>query len=176
MVAPAVVPTAPAMVPVEIPAAPILMAPFLAPPVASVGVRAKLLKPDLMKDATAFLDLLEQIHFYLRMPEFFTGHADGSLTTNAGNLEPVVHGRDSCASPSRMGVSDFSSKTRVVFFTYTALKCWTLSCSIVVLTQSPTHLLFFSLYSTASSAILSPSLSIVSTLMALLLNRPIARW
>jgi hypothetical protein len=87
VVAPAVVPTAPAMVPAVIPAAPDPMAPFVAPPVASVGVRAKLLKLNPMKDAKAFLDLLEQIHFYLWMPEFSTGHANGSLTTNAGNLD-----------------------------------------------------------------------------------------
>jgi hypothetical protein len=40
-----------------------------------------------MKDTKAFLDSLEQIHFYLQMPEFSTGHANGSLTTNAGNLD-----------------------------------------------------------------------------------------
>jgi hypothetical protein len=63
------------------------MAPFVAPPVASVGVRTKQLKLDPMKDVKAFLDLLEQIHFYLRMPEFSTGHANCSLTIDAENLE-----------------------------------------------------------------------------------------
>jgi hypothetical protein len=86
-VAPVVVPTTPAMVPAAVPAAPILITPYVAPPVASVGVRAKLLKLDLVKDAKAFLNLLEQIHFYLRMPELSTGHADGSLTTDTGNLD-----------------------------------------------------------------------------------------
>ncbi len=86
-VAPAVVPTAPAMVPAVIPASPVPMAPFLAPPVASVGVRAKQLKLNPMKDVKAFLDLLEQKHFYLRMPEFSTGHANCSLIIDAKNLE-----------------------------------------------------------------------------------------
>ena len=55
---------------------------------APVGpVWADLLKLDPIKDAKGFLDLLETIQFYLRMPEFSTGHADGSLTTDAVNLE-----------------------------------------------------------------------------------------
>ncbi len=73
-----VIPTAPAMVPAAAPAAPIPITPYVAPPVASIGVRAKLLKLDSMKDAKAYLDSLEQIHFYLRMPEFSTGHVNGS--------------------------------------------------------------------------------------------------
>ncbi len=56
-----------------------------------------------------------------------------------------MHGRDSCTSPSRKGVSAFSLKTRVVYFMDAALKCLTLSFSIVTLTQSPTHSLLFSL-------------------------------
>ena len=40
-----------------------------------------------MKDAKAFLDSFEQIQFYLRMPDFSTGHADGALVTDAGNRE-----------------------------------------------------------------------------------------
>jgi hypothetical protein len=86
-VAPAVVPTTPFMVPAAVPAAPVLITPYVASPVASVGMRAKLLKLDSMKDAKAFLDSLEQIHFYLRMPEFSTGHANCFLTTDAGNLD-----------------------------------------------------------------------------------------
>ena len=50
-------------------------------------VRAKLLKFNPFTDAKGFLDLLEQIQFYLRMHEFSTGHLDGSLTTDASNLE-----------------------------------------------------------------------------------------
>jgi hypothetical protein len=92
-VAIAVVPIAPAMVPAAVPAAPIPITPYVAPKVASIGVRAKLLKLDPMKDAKAFLDLLEQIHFYLRMPEFSIGHTDGSLTTDAGNLD-ASHARE----------------------------------------------------------------------------------
>ncbi len=82
-----VVPTAPAIDPAVLPAAPVAMAPFMAPPVASTGVWAELLKLDLMNDAKAFLDSLKQIYFYLRMPEFSTGHASGSLTTNIENLD-----------------------------------------------------------------------------------------
>ncbi len=50
-------------------------------------VCAKLLKLNPIKDAKAFLDSLEQIQFYPRMPEFLTDHADESLTTDLGNLE-----------------------------------------------------------------------------------------
>ena len=50
-------------------------------------VRSELLKLDPFKDAKGFLDSLEQIQFYLRMPEFSTGHVDNSLTTDASNLE-----------------------------------------------------------------------------------------
>ena len=42
-----------------------------------------------MKDAKAFLDSFEQIQFYLRMPDFSTGHADGALITDAGNREAI---------------------------------------------------------------------------------------
>jgi hypothetical protein len=40
-----------------------------------------------MKDAKAFLDSFEQIQFYLRMPDFSTGHADGALVMDVGNRE-----------------------------------------------------------------------------------------
>jgi hypothetical protein len=86
-VTPAVVHTSHAMVPAKVSAASIPIPPYVTSPVASVGMRTKLLKLDPMKDAKAFLDLLDQIHFYLQMPEFSTGHTDGSLTTNTGNLE-----------------------------------------------------------------------------------------
>jgi len=60
----------------------------LVPPPAPIGpVRAELLKLDSIKDAKGFLDSLETIQFYLRMPEFSTGHADDSLTTDALNVE-----------------------------------------------------------------------------------------
>ena len=60
----------------------------LVPPPAPVGpVWAELLKLDSVKDAKGFLDSLETIQFYLRMPEFLTGHADDSLTTDALNVE-----------------------------------------------------------------------------------------
>jgi hypothetical protein len=175
-VAPAVVPTAPTMVPAVIPAAPVPMAPFVAPPVASVGVRAELLKLDPMKDAKAFLDLLEQIHFYLRMPEFSTGHTDGSLTTNAGNLEASCAWEGQLHLAIKEGSLRFLFENRVVYFTDAALKCWTLLYRIAVLTQSLMHLLLFSLYSTMSSPTPSPSWSIVPALTALLLSWPVARW
>ena len=60
----------------------------LVPPPAPIGpVRAELLKLDPIKDAKGFLDSLETIQFYLRMPEFSTGHADNSLTTDVLNVE-----------------------------------------------------------------------------------------
>ena len=40
-----------------------------------------------MKDPKAFLDSFETIQNYLRMPEFATGLADGSLLTTASNAE-----------------------------------------------------------------------------------------
>jgi hypothetical protein len=87
VVAPAVFPTAPVMFSAVIPADPVPTALFVAPLVASVWVRAELLKLNPMKGAKAFLDSLEQIHFYLQMPEFSTGIADVSLTTDGGNLD-----------------------------------------------------------------------------------------
>jgi hypothetical protein len=138
-VAPAVVPTAPAMVPAVIPASPVPMAPFVAPPVASVGVRAKRLKLNPMKDEKAFLDLLEQIHFYLQMPEFSTGHANCSLTIDAENLEA---GR---AWEGQLRLAIKEGSLCFLFEKKGALKFLTLSCSIVTLTQSPTHSLVFSL-------------------------------
>jgi hypothetical protein len=108
-VAPAVVPTAPAMVPAAVPAAPVPKIPYVAPLVASVGVRTKLLKLDLMKDAKAFLDLLKQIHFYLLMPEFSTGHTNGSLTTDAGNLDA------SCAWEGQMRLPVKEGSLRFLF-------------------------------------------------------------
>jgi hypothetical protein len=40
-----------------------------------------------MKDPKAFLDSLEQIQYYLRMPNFCTGCMDDSLVTDASNQE-----------------------------------------------------------------------------------------
>jgi hypothetical protein len=108
-VAPAVVPTAPSMVPAAVHAAPVPITPYVAFPVASIGVRAKLLKLDLMKDAKAFLDLLDQTLFYLRMPEFSTGHADGSLTTNARNLDA------SCAWEGQLHLAVKEGSLRFLF-------------------------------------------------------------
>ncbi len=108
-VTPAVVYVSPAMVPAAVSAAPIPIPPYMAPPVASVGVRAELLKLDLMKDAKAFLDLLEQIHFYLRIPEFSTGHANGPLTTNHGNLEA------SCAWEGQLRLAIKEGSPRFLF-------------------------------------------------------------
>ncbi len=73
----AVLTASPAVVPVASPV----------PHVAPLRIRAELLKLDLIKDVMAFLNLLEQIQFYLRMPEFSTGHTNESLTTNLGNQE-----------------------------------------------------------------------------------------
>jgi hypothetical protein len=72
---PAVVPPTPAVLP-STPAAP-----------SSNTARVELLKLDPIKDAKQFLDSFETIQFYLQMPEFFTGHANGSLTTDTANLD-----------------------------------------------------------------------------------------
>lgn len=40
-----------------------------------------------MKDPKAFLDSLEQIQYYLQMPDFCTGRTDDSLVTDASNQE-----------------------------------------------------------------------------------------
>ncbi len=53
----------------------------------SIAARVDLLKLDDIKDPKAFLDSFETIQFYLWMPEFTTGHADGSLLTDAANAE-----------------------------------------------------------------------------------------
>jgi hypothetical protein len=60
---------------------------FLAAALPSVTIQAELLKLDPIKDARSFLDSLEQIHFYLCMPNFSTGHADESLITDVNNQE-----------------------------------------------------------------------------------------
>jgi hypothetical protein len=91
---PAALPAAPpAVIPVAPPAA-VLVAPPAVVPVASpvphiapLGICAELLKLHPIKDMIAFLDSLEQIQFYLHMPEFSTGHANESLTTNLSNQE-----------------------------------------------------------------------------------------
>ncbi len=89
---PAVVPAEPPAValtvaPVAVPVAVPRVAPPPAYPVVAPSPCAKLLKLDPMKDAKAFLDTLEQIQFYLPMPDFSMGHADDSLTTDATNQE-----------------------------------------------------------------------------------------
>jgi hypothetical protein len=83
---PAVIPVAP---PAAVPAAPPAVVPIASPVplVAPLGICAKLLKLHSIRDVIAFLNSLEQIQFYLRMPEFSTGHAKESLTTNLGNRE-----------------------------------------------------------------------------------------
>jgi hypothetical protein len=53
----------------------------------SIAARVDLLKLDDIKNAKAFLDSFETIQFYLWIPEFATGHADGSLITDAANAE-----------------------------------------------------------------------------------------
>jgi hypothetical protein len=70
---PVVIPVAP---PAAVPAAPPAMVPVAShvPHVAPLGICAELLKLDPIKKAKAFLDSLEQIQFYLHMPEFSTGH------------------------------------------------------------------------------------------------------
>ncbi len=83
--APAVVSAAPVPIALVAPAPPIAL--FVPPLAISSGVRAELLKLNTMKDAKAFLDSLEQIHFYLQMPGFSTGHADDSLFTDGANQE-----------------------------------------------------------------------------------------
>jgi len=78
-VVPAVVPPpAPAVIPPPAPAA-------VLPLVPSRPIRAELLKLDPMKDLKAFLDSLEQIQYYLQMPDFCTGCTDDSLVTDASN-------------------------------------------------------------------------------------------
>ncbi len=81
----AVVPAAPVLIALVMPAPPI--APFVPPPAISSGVRTKLLKLNRMKDTKAFLDLLEQIYFCVRMAELSTDHADNSLFTDGANQE-----------------------------------------------------------------------------------------
>jgi hypothetical protein len=70
-----VVPPTPAVLP-STPAAP-----------SSTAAQVELLKLDPIKDDKEFLDSFKTIQFYLRMPEFSTGHADGSLTTDTANLD-----------------------------------------------------------------------------------------
>jgi hypothetical protein len=89
---PAVVPTVPPAVALTVtPVAAPVAIPGVAPPPAFPAMApppcTTLLKLDPMKDAKAFLDSLEQIQFYLRMPDFSMGHADKSLTTDATNQE-----------------------------------------------------------------------------------------
>ncbi len=50
-------------------------------------IHAELLKLDPMKDPKAFLDSLEQIQYFLRMPDFCTGRTDDSLVTGESNQE-----------------------------------------------------------------------------------------
>jgi hypothetical protein len=71
---PAVVPPLPAL-----PPAPLV--------VSSTAAWAELLKLDGMKDAKAFLDSFETIQYYLRMPEYSTGHPDGSLIMDTANAD-----------------------------------------------------------------------------------------
>jgi hypothetical protein len=83
----------PAVIPVTssaaVTAAPPAMVPVASPVphVAPLGICAELFKLNPIKVVKSFLNLLEQIQFYLRMPEFSTGHANESLTTNLGNQE-----------------------------------------------------------------------------------------
>jgi hypothetical protein len=86
-VIPTVVPAVPPLAPVVVPAAAPVITPAVAPAITSVAVQAELLKLDPLKHAKAFLDSLEQIHFYLRMPDFSTCHANDSLTMDANNQE-----------------------------------------------------------------------------------------
>jgi hypothetical protein len=83
---PAVIPLAP---PAAVPEAPPAMVPVASPVphIAPLGICAELLKLNPIKEAKAFLNSLEQIKLYLHMPEFSTGHADASLTTDLGNQE-----------------------------------------------------------------------------------------
>ncbi len=69
---PAVVPPPPALPPTPV-------------VVSSTAARAELLKLDSIKDAKRFLDSFETIQYYLCMPEFSTGHPDGSLNMDAAN-------------------------------------------------------------------------------------------
>jgi hypothetical protein len=79
-----VIPLAP---PVAVPAAPLAVAPVTSPVphVAPLRICAEFLKLDPIKDVKVFLNVLKQIQFYLLMPDFSTGHADESLTTDLGN-------------------------------------------------------------------------------------------
>jgi hypothetical protein len=86
-VAPAVVPAVPPLAPVVVPAAAPGITPAVAPPITSVVVQAELLKLDPLKYAKVFLDSLEQIHFYLKIPDFSTGQTNDSITTDANNQE-----------------------------------------------------------------------------------------
>jgi hypothetical protein len=83
-------PTIPAVTPAA-PSPPAVAPPMPAlpplPPAAPTVARVELLKLDPIKDAKAFLDSFETIQYYLQMPEFSTRHADGSLSTDAANLD-----------------------------------------------------------------------------------------
>ncbi len=87
----------PAVIIPPMPAPPTTAVPVVVPPppalppapvvVSSTAAQAELLKLDSMKDAKAFLNSFETIQYYLRMPEFSTGHPDRSLNTDAANAD-----------------------------------------------------------------------------------------
>ena len=98
--------------------------PLPPPPTAPVP-RAELLKIDPLKDPKSFIDSLEQIQFYLRMPEFSPGTVDGVLTTSVSNFRrPVGLGRALFEPLLKMVLSDFSSRTRVPSITAVVSKCF----------------------------------------------------
>jgi hypothetical protein len=82
---PAVAPAAPAPPAVVPPMPAVLSSTPVAP--SSTTAQVELLKLDPIKDAKEFLDSFETIQFYLQMPEFSTGHANVSLTTDTMNLD-----------------------------------------------------------------------------------------
>jgi hypothetical protein len=55
--------------------------------ISSTAAWAELLKLDSIKDTKAFLDSFKTIQYYLHMPEFSTGHPDGSLHSDATNAD-----------------------------------------------------------------------------------------
>jgi hypothetical protein len=76
-----------------------------------------------MKDSKAFLDACKNIQFSLWMSDFFTCHANGSLTTDASNLEASRAWEGQLLWQLRMGPFVFSLRIRVFCVTVWVLRC-----------------------------------------------------
>ncbi len=141
----------------------------------SIAARVDLLKLDYIKDPKAFLDSFETIQFYLWMPEFATGHADGSLVTDAANAEASRAWEGQLHLAIKNGILCFLFEIRGTNFMAGDLRCWQLSFSIVARTWSLMPLHLFCLYSMTFRGTRSLSWSTVHNLMVALLNFSDAR-